>query len=234
MIQDLPVQAILAIATLTASLIAATMSFVNLTLTKEQKTSEFRQAWIDSLRDDLAVFFACARAFSRATEERHAKDSGVNEGAEFSLTKEKISDIRYQVSEVFTRIKLRLNSEEPEHEELLRLMKRAVDEQNKALRDKTDSKTTMQAIEIAVDYSRPIIKTEWKRVKRGERPFRIARNWVAPIVFVLSVSCIVFICYQSFKVAPNKQLKPDSVNRHVFLFQKSCPLVMWFSYTLAK
>ncbi|WP_413522362.1 hypothetical protein [Photobacterium phosphoreum] len=209
MIQDLPVQAILAIATLTASLIAATMSFVNLTLTKEQKTSEFRQAWIDSLRDDLSVFFACARAFSRATEEQYAKEKDDNKESDFSLTKERISDIRYQISEVFTRIKLRLNSEEPEHEELLRLMQRAIDEQNKALKYKTDSTATIQAIEIAVDFSRPIIKTEWKRVKRGERPFRIARNWVAPIVFVLSVLCIAFIFFQSFKVAPNKSVQSD-------------------------
>ena len=38
------------IATVMAALITALISFVNLTLSKEQKTSEFRQAWIDGLQ----------------------------------------------------------------------------------------------------------------------------------------------------------------------------------------
>lgn len=66
---ELPAQAIAAIATVVASLIAAAISFVNLTLNKEQKTSDFRQAWIDGLREDLSSFFACSRAFARASQE---------------------------------------------------------------------------------------------------------------------------------------------------------------------
>ncbi|HKE96605.1 MAG TPA: hypothetical protein VKB34_20010, partial [Povalibacter sp.] len=66
MATELPAQSIVAIATVVASLIAGVFSFVNLTLNKEQKTSEFRQAWIDALRADLSAFFAAARAFARA------------------------------------------------------------------------------------------------------------------------------------------------------------------------
>jgi len=182
---DLPVQSIAAIATLVAALIAAALSFVNLTLNKEQKTSEFRQAWIDALREDLSVFFACARAFARATEEQHKYGQDYEEKLPFKIEKEKISDIRYQISEVYNRIILRLNPDEPEHEELLRLMQRSIDEQNDALANKSDSTKTMQAIKIATEYARPLIKKEWKIVKKGELPFRIARNWVAPIIFVL-------------------------------------------------
>ncbi|MGO3785906.1 MAG: hypothetical protein ACTJIB_12780 [Pseudoalteromonas prydzensis] len=54
---ELPIYSIVAMATVTASLIAACIAFVNLTLTKELKNSEFRQAWINSLRDDLSIFF---------------------------------------------------------------------------------------------------------------------------------------------------------------------------------
>ena len=56
MSSELPVFSIVAMATVTASLITAIISFVNLTLTKEQKISEFRQAWIDALREDLSIF----------------------------------------------------------------------------------------------------------------------------------------------------------------------------------
>lgn len=61
---DLPAQALAAVATVVASLIAAAVAFVNLTLTKELTTSEFRQAWIDALREDLAKFLGAARAFA--------------------------------------------------------------------------------------------------------------------------------------------------------------------------
>lgn len=195
MASELPVQSITAIATLVAALIAAAISFVNLTLNKEQKTSEFRQAWIDALREDLSVFFACARSFARATEELFAIPSGQNP---VQINQEKISDIRYQVAEVYSRIILRLNPEEPEHEELLRLLKRAIDEQNIAIFQKTDSKKTMEAIRIATEYARPLIKKEWKRVKEGELPFRIVRNWVAPIIFALSFLAIMFIWHGTF------------------------------------
>ena len=192
---DLPVHSITAIATLVAALIAAAISFVNLTLNKEQKTSEFRQAWIDALREDLATFFACARAFSRATEEQNRFEPSANP---IQISQERIGDIRYKVSEVYSRIILRLNSEEPEHEEMLRLLRRTIAEQNIALRDKSDASKTIAAIEIANDYARPLLKKEWIRVKEGELPFRIARNWVIPIIFGFSVLAIIFIWRGTF------------------------------------
>ena len=38
--------------------IAGLFSFLNLVLSKEQKVSELRQAWIDGLREDLAAHIA--------------------------------------------------------------------------------------------------------------------------------------------------------------------------------
>jgi len=197
---ELPVQSIAAIATVVATLIASAMSFVNLTLTKEQKTSEFRQAWINALRDDLATFFACARAFARSIETLHLFGAEYKEKTAFLISEQKISDIRYEVAEVRYRIKLRLNPGEAEHKELLRLMDRAVDEQHKMIAEKTDATATLKAVELAAEYACPILKTEWERVKRGELPFRIARNWLAPIVVILSIGFVVFLCAGTFKL----------------------------------
>src|SRR5450759_2566061 len=72
---ELPAESVALIATIIAALIAAAFSFVNLTLTKEQKTSEFRQAWIDALRQDLATFFATVRAFARAAQARVGRNA---------------------------------------------------------------------------------------------------------------------------------------------------------------
>lgn len=197
---DIPAQSLAAIATVVVALIAAAFSFVNLTLNKEQKTSEFRQAWIDGLREDLAAFFAGVRAFARATEELKSAASASRTAQPLAMTPEKISDIRYQAAERRYRIQLRLNLKEPEHKELLRLMQMAVDEQNKFLADKSDVARTLQAIENAADYAPQILKAEWERVKRGELAFRLARNWIAPAIVLISLLFVALVWVGRVKI----------------------------------
>jgi len=186
---DLPVQVLVPIATIIAALITAAIAFVNLTLSKEQKTSEFRQQWIDSLREDLSQFIGAARAFARAVEIVNTFGPNYKDKLPLLLSEDKVSDLRYQATETLCRIKLRLNALEPEHQELLRLLDRAVAEQNKMLANGTGIEDTLKAIDTATEYARPILKKEWERVKAGELPFRVVRNWVAPAVVIL---CLVF------------------------------------------
>jgi hypothetical protein len=193
MTTQLATQSIVAIATLLAALIASAISFVNLTLTKELKTSEFRQRWIDGLREELAAFFGAARSFARAVEVKHLFGQDYDEKLLLLMTAEKISELRYQAAETFSKIKLRLNPDEAEHIELLRLLKRSIDEQNEMLANKSDATDTLLAIEIANEYARPVLKREWQRVKEGELAFRVARNWVAPAIVVVSLAFIIFI-----------------------------------------
>lgn len=197
---DLPAQAIAAVGTLVAAIIAGAISFVNLTLTKELKTSEFRQAWIDGLREELAKFFGAARAFARAVETFHMFGPEYKEKAALLISDEKIGDLRYQVAEMLSKIKLRLNPDEAEHKELLRLLLKAISKQNEMLASGCDCRETLEAIELANEYARPVLKKEWNRVKKGELPFRIARNWLAPTIFFASVGLLIFIWNGSFKV----------------------------------
>lgn len=122
----------MALATIVAALITAALSFVNLTLTKELKTSEFRQAWVDALREDLASFFAAARAFARTAALAQMYTPGLIDRMTLPITEEKISRLRHEAAEAFYRIKLRLNPKETEHIELLRLLERAITEQNQS------------------------------------------------------------------------------------------------------
>lgn len=193
MIAEMSAPFITAIATLGAALVTGAISFVNLTMTKELKTSEFRQSWIDGLREDLACFFGSARAFARSVEEVNALGSGYRARGILLLSDEKISDIRYQAAEKFSKIKLRLNPDEKEHKELLRLLKSTIEKQNEMLADGTDASATLSAIEEANEYARPLLKKEWDRVKRGELPFRIARNWLAPAVILIAITVSILI-----------------------------------------
>ena len=190
----LPPQSLVALATLAAALIAAAISFVTMTLTKELKTSEFRQGWIDGLREELAAFFGATRGFARAVEASRSPVAMADGKVPLGLTAEKISDLRYQAGEMFSKIMLRLNPEEPEHIELLRLLRRSIDEQNAMLASGSlDVVPTLKAIDLANEYARPVLKTEWERVKKGELPFRIARNWLAPGIFLISIAFIWWV-----------------------------------------
>jgi len=197
---ELPAQSVAAIATVVASLIAAVIAFVNLTLTKEQKISEFRQVWIDALRADLASFFATARSFARASQELKHFGGGFKDGAPLAMTEEKVSDMRYQIAETRYRIQLRLNLSEAEHQELLRLMQVVIDKQNQALAGGGGTDAILQAIETAADYVPQILKAEWERVKKGEIPYQLARNWLAPLIFFGSIAFILLVWFGKLKI----------------------------------
>lgn len=189
MTDPIPSNALVAIATVVAAVIAGLIACVTLTLTKEQKTSEFRQAWIDGLRQDLSEFFASARAMARASEELATFGSNYA-SMPFTMPASQIAEIRLTVAVTFYRIMLRPNAEETEHKELLRLLSRITEEQNHQLQAQAfDSGKVLSALEAAADYARPVLKTEWGRVKKGEQEFRLVRNWLGPIVFVL---CALF------------------------------------------
>lgn len=189
MTDPVPSNVFVAIATVVAAVIAGLISVVTLTLTKEQKTSDFRQAWIDNLRQDLAEFLAAARAMARVSEEL-AVFGAKYADMPFAIPPIKVAEIRHSVGVVFYRVKLRLNADEAEHKELLRLLNRAVEEQNRQLKSQNfDANNVLQAIETAADYARPVLKAEWTRVKQGEPQFRLVRNLLVPAVFLL---CAVF------------------------------------------
>lgn len=189
MTDPVPSNVFVAIATVVAAIIAGLVSVVTLTLTKEQKTSEFRQAWIDGLRQDLSEYLATARAMSRAFEEMAAFGSQYS-SQPASMPNAQIGELRRSIGVTFYRIKLRLNPDELEHIELLRLLSRVTAEQNQQLQAMTcDSARIFAALDAASDYARPVLKAEWKRVKQGEPQFRLVRNWLVPAVFTL---CAVF------------------------------------------
>ncbi len=132
-----------ATATILAALIAAVVSIINMTLNKDQKISEFRQAWLDDLRKDLALFFTCIRAFTRAVQEQKVDearawlykngtfvktvvDTTPTPKSPLRMTEEQISKMRFEVAESRYRIRLRLNPKESDHKELMELMQSGI------------------------------------------------------------------------------------------------------------
>ena len=168
------------------------MSFVTISLTKELKTSKFRQGWIDGLRDDLSKFFGASSAFARASQ--HLQIYGAeHNSAPLSFAPAHVGEFRYQAAETFLRVKLRLNPKEADHIELLRLMQSAIDQQNEVLAGAKLDERVLVAIEAANDYAPQVLKREWERVKGREKSFRIARLLFGVIAAVILVTFLILL-----------------------------------------
>jgi len=162
-----------AVGAIIAALIAAMISLIGLIISKEQKTSEFRQAWIDALQEDLSVYLTQVR--------------GICDGVAVSYPSlekkvETLTPLYASLNKATFAITLRLNPDEPYAQEMLSAMS--------SLRDVIGSPTALspaniQPHEAALLLSaKRLLKSEWRRVKRGEPTFVAAK--VGALLLVLA------------------------------------------------
>lgn len=194
--ETIPAQAVVAIATVVAALITGVIAIVNLTLSKEQKVSELRHAWIDGLRDDLAKFFSGTRFVAVSLADERALASIDPESSDI-LSREKVADRAILIQEALYRVKLRLNIREPEHVELERLLEAVISTWDRVRAKDGDDphEEVIASIERAVTQSRSILKTEWERVKRGERSFTRLRSSLLPMLLFFTVVFVSVILW---------------------------------------
>lgn len=168
-----------AIGSIIAAMIAGFVFFLGLVISKDQKISEFRQAWIDALRRDASTLIANANVIAgfRAT-------SG-SEVTPYELFKE--TNKNYMIiNEAEASVTMRLNPNEASSKGVLETMKEL-----EAILD--HSKTNMDYDLLTVTQKRLLVqmnevfKTEWKRVKRGE-PIYLATK-----VSVISIIILFFL-----------------------------------------
>lgn len=166
------------VAVVAAALIAAGMAGVNLLLTKELKTSEFRKAWIDALRVDMATFCASARLFARSHEAAVFHAAGIGPQP---YSAEKIASVRYEAALNLFKIQLSLSPTNLSHVQLIVLMTEALDAQNQLLAKQPDVKTVqaqidkvMKAIGEVANEAQLVLHSDWEVVKRGGTSYRYA------------------------------------------------------------
>ncbi|MDZ5458013.1 hypothetical protein [Azohydromonas lata] len=185
---SLPIYA--AIATVFAACITASIAFLGIIISKENKTSEFRQEWINELRNDISSFLATANIIRRF----------VSWGAR-NLSEEKksgaITDFvapkHAELSEVRHKIRLRLNPKEDDHIELIGSIESIVDllMPGKPL-GAAQGLYFDQFQAAVVASSQVILKEEWQRVKRGE-PWFYRLKWSALTLVVLTLLAAVIV-----------------------------------------
>ena len=161
-----------------AATIAALVSLLGLIIGKEQKTSEFRQAWVDALRAEIIEYSSNIRIL---------RDKLV---AEYKTYNEKIrstGEVYERLNKASYAIKLRVNPDEPFARDLLDAMTRF---EEIARDDKTFTLSKINPIDE--DFNKAaklLLKEEWKTVKKGEPTFRAAKA-ITAVIFVLLVGLI--------------------------------------------
>jgi len=184
------------IAASVASALAALVAYITLVINKENKISEFRQEWIDALRDDVAKFLAGSRALVRSVENKRYIAAHPDKLLVSDYSPELMGTVRTSSAEALSRIKLRLNLKKEEHCELERLLDSSVATLNRWIDSPNASSIeAFASIDRAMTQARTLLKTEWERVKAGETAYVNAKTAMKSIllVAVIAAAAVAFV-----------------------------------------
>lgn len=161
-----------ALGAVVAAIIAALVSLLGLVISKEHKTSEFRQAWIDSLRSEVSALIAHLWVIFNAACVGFASPP-----TRFEAMRENFLG----TNQAIAAIRLRLNPSENESKAILKSL-----EQIEALINTGKfSADALQNVERQlISDSQTLSKKEWQRVRSGELFFRTLK--VLLVVVILS------------------------------------------------
>lgn len=189
-----------AVGAVVAALIAGTLAFAGLIISKENKTSEFRQAWIDALRLGSAELIARAIVLDGVLETRFAK------GTAWSEVREDAAAFIKALSE----IRMRLNADEPPSIAVLKILN-DIERLLPIGDDPSESKTApargavfkqTKLLSVAVNG---VLSSEWKRVKKGEPRYIIS----------LIGAGIILLSGPIFLIVNSYTQKTDNLTRRV-------------------
>ena len=154
-----------------AAVIAGAVAFLASVFSKEQKVSEFRQAWIDALRSDISELVSIATQIGDeiVVRSRQGEDT---ESLQKHLRVREADFQRLEACKV--RIRLRLNPREH------RLLLEAV----VAMSEPGDHDAKAESL---IEESQKVLKAEWKRVKRGEPVFYVSK-WLSLLIFFVALA----------------------------------------------
>jgi hypothetical protein len=148
--------------TVVAAVIAAVISLLGLIISKENKVSEFRQAWIDSLRAEIAAVITHVRPIQGAHLAKFKDDSAL-----WQNTREDFVSL----NAAWAKIKLRLNPEEKPSIAILEVLA----EHEALFSVSPPDFSKLESIERRLlRFTQVVLRQEWRRVKRGELVYKAA------------------------------------------------------------
>lgn len=177
-----------AIGAIAAASIAGLLAFLGLIIAKENKTSEFRQAWIDSLRLDLSKLISNARAIRGAIAVGYAGKAELFDATESYFI---------EINQVAVAVRLRLNPKEKACKQILE----GIADLERLMIDcpSMDLVACRACEEKIIEQAQILLKSEWKRVRRGELIFAITK-WIGLLTITAGLGLLTWMAFQS----PNK------------------------------
>jgi len=185
-------------------IITAIVSYVGLIISKENKISEFRQAWIDELRKDICdyVAFSLQHAFYYSS----LRESNIETARE--LICKHFSEESHVVDSLYTRIVLRLNNT-GEYDDILKTL----DESYKCYDDLVNRDFQSTKLQELTNLLRSkaiiLLKDEWEVVKKGEPVFHTTKKHAPKVIAFVFVILIVLLVL-SFAFPNESAIKPIS------------------------
>lgn len=208
---SIPPTVFVALGVITAALLTGVFSIMNMVSAKENKVSEFRLAWIDGLREEIAEYASAAQELSRAYKPERFKPHATHTDKEshelkiefFKETREAYA----RAVENLTKIQLRLNpkhiAENPESSEskLMEAVQRARKVGNREFSDVLKNCNDIR------NAAAPLLKGTWDSVKKGEPAYRRFRWFAILLVTAGFIAVIVFSSYIGYTTYQAHELK---------------------------
>lgn len=175
-----------AIGAVVASVIAGVVSLLGLIISKEQKTSEFRQAWINDLRKEVSILVS-----HTITIQGYLATSPKNDGDLWQKTRE---DMLW-LNRANSMIRLLLNKREEPSEAILCTITDL--ENHFSSESKYDQDELHRVQDMLVEQVCVVLKEEWNRVRKGELTYRIAK--FLTICFVATMLVWLMLIYIEYR-----------------------------------
>lgn len=168
-----------------AAFVTGLFSFINLVIGKDQKTSEFRQQWIDALRNDISELVSLAINLKDAAQLYKNELDNSNHTLKFSEIHKTIKDDIHKFGITLNRIKLRLNKKKD-----INTLNRLTEFYKMANSSEISADHLNLKAEELISEFQGILKNEWERVKKGE-PAYFVTKYVVCFAIVLMVGLLV-------------------------------------------
>jgi len=150
-----------------AAVVAGFFAFIGMVITKGNKTSEFRQAWIIQLRSLVASLISLYDALN--VSKKATPEEKKNHWKEMIKT---ISEIRLHLNN---------SNPSPEENELIR----KIEKLNDTLDKNEDNREHYEAM---ITATHAVLKSEWERVKKGEPSYKYIK-FLFLLVSILFITC---------------------------------------------
>lgn len=204
-----------ALATLAGAFVAGGIARSNLIVSKESKISEFRQAWVGQLRENLSSLFSAVRSLARAVQEERDKQNGNGTNPKFHFDQEKIVEVRHSSAELKYRVGLLLDRRQDSHVELQQLLEVMMETQQTYLTggNNADINPVFDAVERANELGSVVVTQEWETIRRGEPEYRNAVKRVDSVLLIAGVLMLALAAVAFFAPVTAKTKTGQSIQR---------------------